>query len=63
MPSEQKAPMITADELNSVVANHRDGLLFAVLGGTGCCVSEILAIKQQDWDREAGVLFIRAVCP
>jgi hypothetical protein len=60
VPTEQRAPMIPVDELNHVVANHRDGLLFATLAGTGARIGEILALRQSDWDREAGILTIRA---
>lgn len=60
LPAEQRAPMIPTDELNAVVTSHRDSLLFAVLGGTGMRVGECLALRQADWDRKAGILFVRA---
>jgi integrase len=60
IPAQQKAPMIPTDELNAVVRSHRDGLLYAVLAGTGLRVSEAVALRQTDWDRKAGILFVRA---
>lgn len=60
VPAEQKAPIIPTDELNAVIANHRDGLLYAVLAGTGMRIGEALALQVNDWDREAAILHIRA---
>lgn len=36
IPAEQRAPMIPVEELNAVVANHRDGLLIAARPAQGC---------------------------
>jgi integrase len=60
VPAEQHAPMITTKELNAVVAGHSDSLLFAVLAGTGMRVGECLTLRAADWDRKAGILFVRA---
>ncbi|MGI0133401.1 MAG: tyrosine-type recombinase/integrase [Candidatus Micrarchaeaceae archaeon] len=59
-PLEQRAPMISTEELQRVVADHRDRLLFATLAGTGMRISECLALRSSDWDQEAGILFIRS---
>ena len=58
-PLEQRAPVITNKEIEHVVATHRDQLLFGILGGTGARISEILALTGKEWDRDAGILFIR----
>ena len=58
-PLEQRAPIITADEINSLVSTHRDKLLFAILAGTGARIGEILALTTDEWDQKSGILFIR----
>ena len=59
-PREQRAPIIPTDELNHVVANHRCAPLFALLAGTGLRIGEALALTVGDWDKNAGLLHIRA---
>ena len=60
LPVEQRAPMISTDELNAVVASHRDGLLYAVLAGTGLRVGELLAMRQVDWNRADAIISVKA---
>lgn len=58
-PLGQRAPIITANEINNLVSTHRDRLLFGILAGTGARIGEILALTTDDWDQDAGILFVR----
>jgi integrase len=59
-PLEQRAPIISTAGLNVIVAGHRCALLFAALAGTGWRISEILSLTNSEYDRDAGILFIRS---
>jgi integrase len=52
--------MIDADEINAIGVSRRDSALYAFLGGTGCRISEALALTVADWEKGAGIIHVRA---